>query len=145
MDRDCALCRETGGELLWEDGLCRVILADEAGYPGLCRVILSRHVAEMTDLAPADRQRLMAVVFAVETVLRTVLSPDKINLASLGNVVPHLHWHVIPRWRDDATFPAPIWTEPVRPGAQHEMTAEALARLRHALQRITPDAAHCLP
>jgi diadenosine tetraphosphate (Ap4A) HIT family hydrolase len=38
-----------------------------------------------------------------------VAQPDKINLACLGNVVPHLHWHVIPRWRDDSHFPAPIW------------------------------------
>ncbi|WP_432722257.1 HIT family protein [Jeongeupia wiesaeckerbachi] len=145
MERDCVLCSENGGELVWHNDLCRVILADEAGYPGFCRVVLSRHVAEMTDLPPADRQRLMAVVFAVETALRTVLSPDKINLASLGNVVPHLHWHVIPRWQDDATFPAPIWASPVRPGAQHGMAADTLARLRQTLQHLEPEAIQSLP
>ncbi|MBM3117901.1 HIT family protein [Jeongeupia naejangsanensis] len=145
MERDCVLCSETGGELVWQNDLCRIILADEAGYPGFCRVILSRHVAEMTDLPPADRQRLMAVVFAVETALRTVLSPDKINIASLGNVVTHLHWHIIPRWRDDATFPAPIWAAPVRPGAQHALTVDTLAQLRHVLQHIEPEAVQRLP
>jgi len=51
----------------------------------------------------------MRVVFAVEAALRECLNPDKINLASFGNVVPHVHWHVIPRWRDDRFFPEPVW------------------------------------
>jgi diadenosine tetraphosphate (Ap4A) HIT family hydrolase len=45
----------------------------------------------------------------VEAALRSLVAPDKINLAALGNMVPHLHWHVIPRWRDDSHFPAAIW------------------------------------
>lgn len=49
------------------------------------------------------------MVFAVEFALRELLQPDKINLASFGNVTPHLHWHLIPRWRDDPHFPQPFW------------------------------------
>jgi diadenosine tetraphosphate (Ap4A) HIT family hydrolase len=56
----------------------------------------------------------MRVVFAVEAALRGLMRPDKINLASLGNLVPHLHWHVIPRFGDDPHFPAPIWAAPRR-------------------------------
>jgi diadenosine tetraphosphate (Ap4A) HIT family hydrolase len=63
----------------------------------------------MTDLAPAQRQRLLDAVWAVEAAQREVLAPLKVNLASLGNVVPHLHWHVIPRFADDAHFPQPVW------------------------------------
>jgi diadenosine tetraphosphate (Ap4A) HIT family hydrolase len=66
----------------------------------------------MTDLHDTDRARLIAVVWAVEQAQREAFAPDKVNLASLGNVVPHLHWHVIPRWRDDAHFPAPVWAAP---------------------------------
>ena len=51
----------------------------------------------------------MSAVYATESILRDLLRPDKINLASLGNVVPHLHWHVIPRWKNDSHFPDPIW------------------------------------
>jgi diadenosine tetraphosphate (Ap4A) HIT family hydrolase len=51
----------------------------------------------------------MAVVFATEEILRETLQPAKINLASLGNQVPHLHWHIIPRFTDDAHFPDPVW------------------------------------
>lgn len=110
----CELCDGLGGELLWRDEVCRVVLVADADYPGFCRVILNRHVAEMTDLAAAERARLMRVVFAVEAAVRELLNPDKVNLASLGNVVPHLHWHVIPRFRDDRHFPNPIWGEPRR-------------------------------
>lgn len=58
----------------------------------------------------------MAVVFALEAAIRECWRPDKINLASFGNVVPHLHWHVIPRWFDDRFFPEPVWGKPQRDG-----------------------------
>ncbi|TAM82390.1 MAG: HIT family protein, partial [Candidimonas sp.] len=67
------------------------------------------HVAEMTALAPPARHRLMGAVWAVEQALRDTLAPAKVNLAELGNQVPHLHWHIIPRWRCDTHFPGEIW------------------------------------
>ncbi|HQT26587.1 MAG TPA: HIT family protein [Burkholderiales bacterium] len=110
----CELCERTGGDLLWQNGLCRVVLVEDEDYPGFCRVILNRHVAEMTDLDDADRIALMRVVFGVEKAVRDALFPDKINLASLGNVVPHLHWHVIPRFESDRHFPNPVWGKALR-------------------------------
>lgn len=127
----CELCDQTGGQLLWRDERCRVVQVDDPDYPGFCRVIWNAHVAEMTDLSPAHRARLMEVVFAVEEAVRDALSPDKINLASLGNLVPHLHWHVIPRFRDDRHFPAPIWGTPARPASparDDSALADAVAR-----------------
>jgi diadenosine tetraphosphate (Ap4A) HIT family hydrolase len=106
---DCPLCREDGGEVVFRDGLLRVVLVDSPEYPGFVRVIANAHVREMTDLAPAGRQPLLDAVFAVESALREALAPHKVNLASLGNQVPHLHWHVIPRFADDAHFPEPVW------------------------------------
>jgi diadenosine tetraphosphate (Ap4A) HIT family hydrolase len=106
---NCELCTTTGGAVLWEDQCCRVVQVNEPGYPGFCRVIWKSHVREMTDLSSADRAHCMDVVFAVERALREVLSPTKINLASLGNMVAHVHWHVIPRFADDPHFPQPIW------------------------------------
>jgi diadenosine tetraphosphate (Ap4A) HIT family hydrolase len=110
----CELCREDGGKVLWRDGFCRVVLVGDPDYPGFCRVILERHAPEMTDLDEAERARLMGVVFAVEAALRELLHPDKVNLASLGNVVPHVHWHVIPRFKADRHFPSPIWGTPLQ-------------------------------
>ena len=123
---DCALCQEEGGELLWRDDFCRVVLVDDADYPGFCRVILNAHHSEMTDLPLAARHCLMATVYAVEQVLRDHLQPAKINLASFGNVVPHLHWHVIPRYADDRHFPNPVWGSAMRD--QHAATRPALQR-----------------
>jgi diadenosine tetraphosphate (Ap4A) HIT family hydrolase len=105
----CPLCHPANETVLWQDDRCRVILVDDADYPGFCRVIWGGHVKEMTDLAEPERLHLMTVTVAVEKALRELLQPDKINLASLGNQVPHLHWHVIPRFTDDAHFPDPVW------------------------------------
>jgi diadenosine tetraphosphate (Ap4A) HIT family hydrolase len=121
----CALCEEDGGVVVWRDAQCRVVRVDVAGYPGFLRVVLGRHVAEMTDLAPAERDRLMQVVFAVERVLRDLYRPDKVNLASFGNQVPHLHWHVIPRYRDDAHFPEPVWGAQQRAAAARAQVDDA--------------------
>ena len=115
MTGTCNLCRETGGDVLWSDDLCRVVLVDDARYPGYCRVINQAHVPEMTDLSAEQRRRLMDVTFGVESAVRSTVRPDKVNLASLGNMTPHLHWHVIPRWRDDPHFPQSIWSAPERP------------------------------
>jgi diadenosine tetraphosphate (Ap4A) HIT family hydrolase len=110
----CVFCDSLGGELIWQDGFCRVVLVEDAHYIGFCRVILNKHVKEMTDLAPEERARIMNVTFVVEAVLREVLQPEKINLASLGNKTPHIHWHVIPRFKLDTHFPETIWSDAQR-------------------------------
>ena len=130
---DCELCHGAGGRLLWQNGLCRVVAVDDPGLPGFLRVVLNRHVREMTDLPAAERDRLMAVVFAVEAHVRQSLEPDKMNLASLGNMTPHLHWHVVPRWRDDRHFPDPVWAAPRHAAAVPSARAEAAARMAAAL------------
>ncbi|HUP29988.1 MAG TPA: HIT family protein [Usitatibacter sp.] len=130
MSTACEFCESPGGAVLWQNGLCRVVRVDEPDYPGFCRVILGRHAREMTDLAPAERDALMAVVWKVEQVVRETMRPDKMNLASLGNMVPHVHWHVIPRFGDDRHFPGPIWAQPKRdaaPSAEREERARRLS------------------
>src|SRR5215510_11730692 len=111
----CELCERDGGRLIWRGDECRVVLVEEPGYTGYCRAVWNAHVKEMTDLAMPERLRFMGMVFTVEQALRTLLKPDKINLASLGNATPHLHWHVIPRFRDDPHFPNSIWGAATRP------------------------------
>lgn len=121
----CELCATPGGTVLWQDARCRVIHVEESGYPGFCRVIWNAHIREMSDLDTADREHCLHVVFAVERVLRAAMHPDKINLASLGNMVAHLHWHVIPRFVDDPHFPQPIWGLRQRPGIVTRRGADA--------------------
>jgi diadenosine tetraphosphate (Ap4A) HIT family hydrolase len=110
----CELCITTEETLLWRGPHCRVVLVDDADYPGFCRVIWNEHIKEMTDLPVHLRTELMQTVFAVESAVREVMLPEKINLASLGNMTPHLHWHVIPRYLDDKHFPSPVWAAPLR-------------------------------
>ena len=129
----CELCDSAGGETLWQDELCRIVLVEDHDYPGFCRVIVNRHVSEMTDLDAATRQRLMYVVFAVERALRQLMQPAKINLASLGNMVAHLHWHVIPRFADDKHFPGSVWSEARRTGAPRSIDRAALRQVLHKL------------
>ena len=130
---NCELCATDGGEILWRDARLRVVMVVDEDYGGYCRVIWQAHVAEMSDLAQADRMHCMGVVFAVEAALRELLHPDKVNLASLGNFTPHVHWHVIPRYRDDAHFPQAIWA-----ARQRESRARVVDRnrLRAQLSRL---------
>lgn len=119
---NCVFCSGDGGQKVYDDGRCRVVIADEP-FVGFCRVIWNAHVREMTDLVDADREHLMRVVFRVENALRALLSPHKMNVASLGNLVPHLHWHLVPRFLDDSHFPNPIWAERRRAAPQRTVPA----------------------
>ena len=110
----CPLCATDGGALVWRGAHLRVIRADEVGFPAFYRVVWNTHVAEFSDLDAASRQHCMDVVTVVEQALRDHLQPTKINLAALGNMVPHLHWHVIARFVWDSHFPAPVWAAAVR-------------------------------
>ena len=110
----CALCHADGGVLLWRGAGLRLVRADEALHPAWWRLVCDDHVAEFSDLDTPARTRCVDALTLVEHALREVLRPDKVNLASFGNVVPHLHWHVIARWRDDAHWPQPSWGAPLR-------------------------------
>ena len=127
----CELCRAAGGVLVFQSAHWRVIRAEDAAFPAFYRVVWRAHVAEWSDLSPPDQAALMGAVGAVERVLRDALAPTKINLASLGNVVPHLHWHVIARFDWDSHFPAPVWASPAR-----EVVPAPVPRLRIGLAEL---------
>lgn len=97
--------------MIWRGADFRLIRADDALLPALYRVVWNAHVAEFSDLSALQRLSCMDAVVLTEQTLRAVLQPDKINLASLGNVVPHVHWHVVARWRWDAYWPQSAWSE----------------------------------
>ena len=108
----CPLCDTDGGLLIARLPRCRVVRvqgAEAADFPVFYRVIWNAHVAEWSDLTPEDQAECMRVLTTVERVVRQHCAPTKINLAALGNVVPHLHWHVIGRLEGDSRWPAPVW------------------------------------
>ena len=141
----CPLCAEDGGTLVWRGARLRVIRADEEaarGFPAFYRVVWNDHRPEFSDLSPSERQHCMDTVALVEQALREQLAPAKLNLAALGNMVPHLHWHVIARFDWDSHFPAPVWAQAqrARNAAQEEAVRQSLpaleSRLRQALESV---------
>lgn len=136
---NCVLCKDElkpeEGQLIWRGDDCRIILVNDAGLPGFCRIIWNRHVSEMTDLTYGEREHLMTLVFAVEAAIRRVMHPDKVNIAALGNMVPHIHWHVIPRFKDDAFFPGSAWSDKLRE-ASEAIIAERRLQATKLLQAI---------
>jgi len=134
---ECALCGPDDAKAVHAVARSRqwrvVRVLDTPDHPAFWRVIWNDHAADMTDLMPSERSDLMQTVCKVEAVIRRELQPHKINLASLGNVVSHLHWHVVARWADDPHFPQPIW------GArQREAPMAHRMRLEVALPQVDP-------
>jgi diadenosine tetraphosphate (Ap4A) HIT family hydrolase len=96
----------------------------------------------MTDLTYGERDHLMTLVFAVEEAVRYVMQPDKVNLATLGNRVPHIHWHIIPRYQDDVFFPGSAWSDRVQAtpasilASRVEKAGELSAAIRDAVSKL---------
>jgi diadenosine tetraphosphate (Ap4A) HIT family hydrolase len=135
MNAGCELCTTPGGEVVWRDARWRVVRVADANFPAFYRVICNDHVAEFSDLLAPERQRCMNLVVAVERCLREQLAPSKVNLASLGNMTPHVHWHVIARFGWDSHFPQPVWGAAQRavPGGAEARLAVPLAELDRAV------------
>lgn len=136
--KGCVLCESDGGVLIADTPYWRVIRAtDQVGFPLVYRVIWAEHVAEFSQLPPEDRERCMEAVAWVEQAVRDYLKPDKVNLAALGNMVPHMHWHIIPRYMWDSHFPNPVWGQAVREVSPEQW--EGLEEQRKALECYMKD------
>ena len=136
----CPLCEGEGGRLVLRTPRFRVIHASEAGFPGFYRLVWNDHIAEFSDLAATDRAACMEAVAAIEQAMREHLQPAKINLAALGNMVPHLHWHLVARYEWDSHFPSPVWAAATRT-APDERLVDLQARLpmlEQALRALFP-------
>lgn len=135
MQANCPLCADTGGELVFQHALYRVIVADEALYPGFLRLVWNSHVREFSDLSSDERHLCMDVVCTLERFVLERFNADKANLATLGNMVAHLHWHVIPRFKDDTHFPAPVWGSPSR----HQRLCERQVAIKESQASWVPE------
>ncbi len=110
----CELCTQSHPREIWRNKHFYVIDAADEDIAGFVRVIATSHVKEVSDLADDVRHELFEILTVVERVMIECMVPDKVNLASLGNMVPHVHWHVIARYADDAYFPGSVWSERLR-------------------------------
>lgn len=118
---------------LGDFGLCRLLLMNDAHYPWFILVPRREEVSELFQLDEADLRALWQETTQLAEVLKDMFAADKMNVATLGNVVSQLHMHVIVRRRDDAAWPAPVWgRQPAQP-YRDEQVAAIRAKLRLVL------------
>ena len=115
-------------------GLCRVLLMDDTTYPWLILVPERPDLRDLHDIAPAEDAMLMTEIQLASQALQLLHSPDKINVAALGNQVPQLHVHVIARRTDDPAWPGPVWGAG-QAEARDQRVRDAIVRsLREAIE-----------
>jgi diadenosine tetraphosphate (Ap4A) HIT family hydrolase len=136
----CPFCDGPGGRVVLQAPRWRLVHADEAGFPAFYRLVWNDHVRELSELPAADRHDCIDAVVTIEQALLRHLKPVKVNLATLGNVVPHLHWHVIARFGWDSHFPGPVWAAP-----QRAADATRLQELASRLPALEEDLISLLP
>ncbi|AIR89828.1 HIT domain-containing protein [Pseudomonas cremoricolorata] len=122
--------------------LCSVLLSKDANYPWFILVPQRAEVSEIFDLDEADQQQLWVETQLLAQVLKRAYAADKMNVATLGNVVSQLHMHVIVRMRDDAAWPAPVWGRVPAKAYEAGQVAQVRARLREALGTQFTEVAH---
>lgn len=103
---------------------CYVTLNRDQFFPGYCFVFAKSHVTELFHLDRPVRSGIIEEVNRVAEALYRLFKPTKINYELLGNMVPHMHWHIVPRHTNDPLWPRPIWSEPHE---TVELSAEAYA------------------
>ena len=115
-------------------------LAKNQTYRGQCQLVFDRrHAARLDQLTDEEYAAFGRDLFVSQRAVFAVMRPDHTNIESLGNVVPHLHWHIIPRYVNDARWGMPIWTTPLSAMPDSRLDAaerdDLIDRLRRQLTR----------
>jgi diadenosine tetraphosphate (Ap4A) HIT family hydrolase len=113
--------------------LCQLRLMNDAHYPWVLLVPRRTNVSEIADLDGAEQARLMTEITETSRALKAITACDKINVASLGNVVAQLHVHVIARFRSDVAWPKPVWGAAPPRAYPPDVAARLTAALRQRL------------
>jgi diadenosine tetraphosphate (Ap4A) HIT family hydrolase len=113
--------------------LCRLLLMNDARYPWFILVPRRGEVSELFQLDAADQARLWQETTRLAEMLKDLFGADKLNVATLGNVVAQLHMHVIVRRRGDDAWPAPVWGRHPALPYNSDQVDEIRARLRMVL------------
>jgi methyltransferase (TIGR00027 family) len=111
-------------------------LAKNQTYRGQCQLIFdTRHVSRLDQLSRPEWTAFAGDLYVAQQAVMRVLRPDHINIESLGNVVPHLHWHIIPRYAGDPRWGNPIWQVPLDTMPDRRLEDEERRALIDALRR----------
>lgn len=121
--------------LIGDFSLCRLLLMNDRQYPWFILVPRREEVCELFQLDAADQQLLWQETTALAEVLKDTFSADKMNVATLGNMVSQLHMHVIVRRKGDPAWPAAVWGQhPALP-----YSADEVAAIRQKLRLVLTD------
>ena len=119
--------------LIGDFALSRLLLMNDASYPWFILVPRREEVSELFQLDAVDQRQLWQETTLLAETLKDTFAADKMNVATLGNVVSQLHMHVIVRRRDDIAWPAPVWgRHPAQPYEAHQIE-QIIAKLRLVL------------
>ena len=136
-DPSCKACSGTWPSkdyFIADLGLSMAYLHDDQFFPGWTVVVFKRHATELFHLAPTERIQLMEEVSRFAKVLSEVFAAKKMNYELLGNEVPHIHWHLIPRLHHDPAPLEPAWRVPHTPvGLSVEQTSTVIGRIKQRL------------
>ena len=129
---ECPMCLD-GGEIdlvaVLPSG--RVHLQNDADYRGYCIMVFRRHAVELHDLTEAERAQWIEDISRIGRAVSELCEPAKLNVSMLGNMMPHLHCHIMPRYPED-----PDWGHPPayrRPAERRQLPPEEYESLRGAI------------
>ena len=108
---------------LTELKLCQIRLMDNSNYPWLILVPMKNNIIEITDFEQTDYDLFNQEIRKVAKILQNEFKPDKLNIATIGNVVPQMHVHIIARFKNDTLFPKTVWGSQFLPYDEESLKA----------------------
>ena len=133
----CVMCGKygaAGARLIAELETSRAFLHEDQFFPGYVLLVLRRHATELYQLEAGERRAHLEEVSRVAEALARVFRPVKMNYELLGNQVPHIHWHLVPRLPADPDLRSPIWRVDHQPAPLTPAAArERIESIRRAL------------
>src|SRR5271170_4764219 len=113
---DCSFCRKVAGlneippdELVWQFPYSICLLGPWQFFHGYCIIVARQHASELSRLRPEERRLFLAEMCLAARAIEECFEPHKLNYELLGNQVPHLHWHLFPRYKNDPDSLKPVW------------------------------------
>jgi diadenosine tetraphosphate (Ap4A) HIT family hydrolase len=152
--RECPFCRQlaelddvSAGDMVWQFPQSIVLLGTWQYYLGYCLLIARRHATELSQLADEERRGFLDEMCLAARAIEATFHPLKMNYELLGNQVPHLHWHLFPRYATDPEVVRPVWLALARAETDEMQRArlqtgpvertETANKLRRQLLRLT--------
>ena len=89
--------------------LCQLRLMNNSDFPWVILVPEKNDIVEIMDLKANEFNKLNSEILQVAKIIKSVFNPDKLNVATLGNIVPQMHIHIVARFKNDKLFPKTVW------------------------------------